>query len=410
MKRVTNVFICFIVTITTVFGFNVNEVAAANGLKVHFINVGGADSILIECNGEVALIDGGYATNAMRYTDESLLGIVDQTISKKLSNTTNKDALMEELKLVLTEHPENDVVNYLKKQGITKIDLLISTHPHQDHVSGLLSVLCNFKVSNIVMSSYKYDTSYAQFFDALVQEMATNKTANVVVPNEGDTFKIGGDNGAIFKNLTNPADTYNTGDSGNDVNNYSLVMRMDYGKRSFLLTGDVQRAAQAKLLQKYSKEINVDILKQPHHGYSNMDEGYQNPMNSGNYDFTKVVDADLTVISCDDITPTQKVLNDAAHSNVYTTYSLGDIVMSCDGKKVDIQYKDSTVYAFYTGDINGDGKITPTDYVQVRRQLLGTMNLTGFARTSADVNGDGSVTPSDYVLIRRHLLGTYTIQ
>ena len=55
-------------------------------------------------------------------------------------------------------------------------------------------------------------------------------------------------------------------------------------------------------------------------------------------------------------------------------------------------------------------KVTPSDYVMARRQILGTLSLKGNGRVTADINGDGKISPSDYVLIRRHILGTYHIQ
>jgi len=399
----------------------INQSYALSGIKVHFINVGSGDGILIECHGETALIDGGYVSQWAQYGDEDdpqdpLLNDVDRAFEKvaddsyKTKTEEEKNDIALEIKEVLQQNRHNEVVDYLDQLGIQKIDILISTHPHQDHIGGLLSVICNFPIGKIYKSKLEYSTRYALTFDRLIQ-MDEHLKSVTSVPQENEQFRLGGDNGAVFTVLNDTsADYHGSADNSNgDTNNYSLVLRMDYGQRSFLFTGDSQRTSQAYILENHENQVQVDILKQPHHGYANPD-GFIDANHSGHYAFTSAVNANITVVSCGPSTPHPKVVNDMANSDVYQTKDLGTIVMASDGDRIEISYGNKLVYAFVKGDLNGDGQITPADYVMIRRQILGTYTLKGNACWTGDINGDGQITPADYVMVRRHILGTYTIQ
>ena len=202
--------------------------------------------------------------------------------------------------------------------------------------------------------------------------------------------------------------------NGTAINNGSIVLRVDYNKRSFLFTGDVQYAAQKKIIETKGSSIsNIDVLKVPHHGHTN--SVYGNTGHSENYELFAKVNPVISIVQCgirntSVSLPTNRVLKDLSMSDVYTTKNQGNIVIECDGNYINVKIKNEIVHGFVKGDINGDGKITPSDYVMARRQILGTLSLKGNGRVTADINGDGKISPSDYVLIRRHILGTYHIQ
>lgn len=371
------------IVMAMVFLVSVDNTAALSDLKIHFINVGAGDGILIECNGEVALIDGGYASKWAQYGEDEndpLLNDVDRVFNTigeptfALKTQEEKDQIYTELKTTLQQNKHNEVVDYIEQLGIQKIDVLVSTHPHMDHVGGLVSVICNYPIGKIYKSKLDYKTRYSMAFDRLI-ELDENLQTITSVPAENEQFRLGGENGALFTVLNNTAADYeNSADSPNgDTNNYSIVMRMDYGKRSFLFTGDSQRASETYMLENHKDQIVVDILKQPHHGWSNPD-GYISTEHSGHYDFTSVVNAYITVVSCGPDSPHKKVENDMANSDVYRTNNLGNIVLTTDGQKVDITYGESIVYAFYNGDVNANGRIDAADYLMIKDYIMGKIS------------------------------------
>ena len=72
---------------------------------------------------------------------------------------------------------------------------------------------------------------------------------------------------------------------------------------------------------------------------------------------------------------------------------------------------DGTTYTLIMlGDVSGDGRITPSDYVKVRNKIMQTNNLSEIQNLSADVNKDGQITPSDYVKIRNQIMGSSSIK
>ena len=73
------------------------------------------------------------------------------------------------------------------------------------------------------------------------------------------------------------------------------------------------------------------------------------------------------------------------------------------GAKVTIGEQEYTIVMI--GDINGDGKISPADYVKIKNNIMGTNSLEGVFNIAADVNGDSKVTPADYVKVKNHIMG-----
>ena len=186
-----------------------NETEAnASNIKIHFIDTGNSDAILIESE-KTVLIDG--AEN----DDEKIL-------------------------------PE-----YIKSLGIDTLDYVIATHVHADHIGALDSVIDSFKIGQLFASNGKSTTkTYTDYIEA-----AARKGIYPSVPLEGTSYAIG--HGAYIQ-------FFNT-KGGEDTNNESLVTLLVNGSDKALFTGDIEKVAENRIL----KDIpQVDLLKVAHHGSS----------------------------------------------------------------------------------------------------------------------------------------------
>ncbi len=180
-------------------------------LVVHFIDVGQGDSILIVSpEGKTVLIDGG-STNT---------GVVD----------------------------------YLQMQGIHHIDIMIATHPHEDHIGGLIQVLETMPVLKVITNGEMHTTvTYENFLDAI----AASKAEYLEVV-RGDTINLGN----LTFNVLNPAFIV-----PGDLNRNSIVLRMTYGNTTFLFAGDSNNDTEAEMIAA-GLSLKADILKVGHHGSS----------------------------------------------------------------------------------------------------------------------------------------------
>ena len=194
-----------------------NPVDFDGNLEVHFIDVGNADSILIKCDGEAALIDAG----------------------------------------------ENDcgdlVVNYLKDQGITKLKYAVGTHPHSDHIGGLDNVINELAVEVALLPAKEHTT---KTYQNVLTAIRDNKTT-LITPDTGDNFYVGG---AKFTVLSPDREW-------DDLNNNSIVLYLENGEDSFLFTGDAEIQAEDVMLDA-GIVPEADVLKVGHHG-SSTSTGYR---------------------------------------------------------------------------------------------------------------------------------------
>jgi competence protein ComEC len=151
-----------------------------------------------------------------------------------------------------------DVVSpYLWSRGIRRIDVLVATHAHQDHIGGLAAVLANFRPRELWVGAN---------FPPEVLNQARRMGVRVIEPHAGPAFDMGG---VGFQILSPPSD-YQPAKLGNPGNNDSLALRLTYGSRSFLLTGDMEKPMEARLLLDTLAEhpggLHADVLKVGHHG------------------------------------------------------------------------------------------------------------------------------------------------
>jgi len=256
----------------------------ADNLKVNFINVGEGDCILIEAPNKInILIDGGGTPQS------------DFDVGSKI------------------------VIPYLRRKGINKIDLLILTHPHLDHLEGLLPILRRLKVDAVLDSGFICDVSEYREFISTIKE----KNIPYYQTKSGDNY--------IFsKNMEmlilNPPHTSNL-DNDSDFNNHSIVVKLYYKNSNFLFTGDIEREAEKRLLV-WQNRLNSDVLKLGHHGSST----------STTLEFLDKVDPVIAVITVGKNNfghPSQKVIERLEDKNIkiYRTDENGTVIIRTNGQE-----------------------------------------------------------------------------
>lgn len=183
--------------------------------EIHFLDVGQADSAIIICDGQVLMIDGGNAA------DSSL------------------------------------VFSYLRnKLNISHVDLMVNTHPHEDHVGGLSGALNACTVGKVFSPVLEYGSE--SFGDFL--RYSSKQGIVLQVPKAGDSYMIGS---AEMQFLTPIRTNYL------DENDLSLVLRITYGSTSFLFMGDAELSVEADMIIANHKgifDINSTLIKAGHHG------------------------------------------------------------------------------------------------------------------------------------------------
>lgn len=143
-----------------------------------------------------------------------------------------------------------DVVSpYLWSRGIRRIDVMVATHAHQDHIGGLSALIANFRPRELWTGANPPSELLA--LARLLGIPSLRKHPGEPVELSGATVEI-----------LAPTEDYV---SKQPDNNDSLVMRLTYGARSFLLTGDMERGIEAKLLAS-GADLRADVLKVGHHG------------------------------------------------------------------------------------------------------------------------------------------------
>lgn len=163
-----------------------------------------------------------------------------------------------------------DLSAFIKSLGITKIDYLIASHYHRDHIGGMLALINNFEIGAFYSNGVPFDSTTCDLFLDLLD--LNNIKINVL--KEGDIVNLTDDGSncrieLLWPSLTEDEiyDVYcKPGNTEKKANSTSLVFKLIYKDFSFLFTGDMYKAVDKALIQKYPDKLKSTILKAPHHG------------------------------------------------------------------------------------------------------------------------------------------------
>lgn len=186
-------------------------VSNSDTLKVYITDVGQADSILIRDGNYNMLIDAG----------------------------NNSDG--------------EKLVKYYKELGITSFKYVFASHPHEDHIGGMDDIINNFDIENFYMPDKLSTTkTFEDMLDALER-----KNLKYIVPKVNDKLSLNNSN----------IDVIYVGSDESDINDSSIVLKLNYFSNSFLFTGDLGSNKEKEILNS-GANIKADVLKVGHHGSS----------------------------------------------------------------------------------------------------------------------------------------------
>ncbi|MCL2489079.1 MAG: MBL fold metallo-hydrolase, partial [Oscillospiraceae bacterium] len=255
-----------------------------DGITVHILDIGNADSILIQCGGQNMLIDAGEREAGDR------------------------------------------VVGYLRSLGVKKLDTVIVSHPDSDHIGGMPTVVGAFPPDRFIMAfmpegKEPTTASYKNLLKTL-----GNKGVNITPAKPGLTFDIGETSGNAAAEILGPVE------DSDSTNNQSVVCMVTYGSCRFLFMGDAEKQAESALLGS-GADLRADFIKLAHHG----------SRTSTTKDFIQAVSPTVAVISCGAGNrfnhPHEEILTRLEFYNItyYRTDLSGTVIVSSDGEQIAVQ-------------------------------------------------------------------------
>ena len=281
MKKSIGYLIVLFIVIICYFFFNDSyavlekEVSSLDNpyIEVHFLDVGQGDSIFIEINNsKTMLIDASTSSYG------------------------------------------NFIIDYINSLGYDRIDYLIATHPHADHIGSMQDIVLEYDIGDIYMSKVSTNTkTYENLLTAIDDKNLTIKKAykGVKIIDEDE----------LDVSILSP-----TKDEYDNLNNYSAVLKLTYKNVSYLFMGDSEEEVEENILD----DVKADVIKIAHHGSNS----------SSSLEFLKKVSPTYAVISVGEDNsynhPHKEVLDrlEEIGSTVYRTDLDGNIIISTDGNKI----------------------------------------------------------------------------
>ena len=276
-KKLSTIILVGILLVGGIFFPELFGQVGSEDLEVHYIDVGQGDSILIKAEDINILIDAGSNS----YSDF--------------------------------------LIDYLLSENVSQVDYIFVTHPHEDHIGSMDEIIDHFQVGKVIMPNVIH-TSYA--FESLMDSIERNNLT-ITPASAGESFDI---NGAQLQILGPIGEDYS------NLNDYSIVLKLQNGKNSFLFTGDAEKLSENEILDRYYSLLDSDVLKIGHHGSSS----------STSEDFLRAINPDYGVISVGPANryghPDREILDRLESNDVdyYRTDTDGTIIFSSNGEDISL--------------------------------------------------------------------------
>ncbi|GBU21227.1 hypothetical protein R80B4_01116 [Fibrobacteres bacterium R8-0-B4] len=282
------------VTAVVTIGIRQDEIlpgspVASDEIRVHYIDVGQGDAVLIQSSDNAVLIDGGDAKTQKKF------------------------------------------IAYLRSTGITSIDYVVATHPHTDHIGGLPSAVALFEVKDVLMLDSAYPSPS---FNQLITVMKA-KGVKYAMPSVGDTFAAG----IIRFTVLAPAPK-----KFSDLNDMSIVVRMVYGETAFLFTGDAEGLSEREML-KGGLTLRSDVLKVGHHGSKSSTTSEF--LNAVHPSVAVISCGKKNTYGLPDKEVLARIMMPERNITLYRTDEDGTVVISTDGRRITLPRKKEVSHVFH---------------------------------------------------------------
>ena len=278
-KIISSIIGIIVVLLAGYFGIDLTQdskVPKDSKLMISYMDVGQGDAAYIKVNGNDILIDAGPRSNS------------------------------------------KELLEQLKAKNIDDFELVIATHPHEDHIGGMVDVFKEYEVKAFYSPKITHTTkTYENLVKAVKDEgLKTKELKGGMVIHLGE--------GAKFEVFTPQKSEYE------ELNDYSPIMKLSFGDTSYLFTGDAEKLAEEEALAKYKNSLDSDVIKFGHHGSSS----------SSSNAFIEAVSPKYGIISCAKDNkyghPHRETLDIIKKYNIKTfrTDTDGEIILTSDGKSI----------------------------------------------------------------------------
>ncbi|MDK0702472.1 ComEC/Rec2 family competence protein [Clostridium perfringens] len=278
-KIISSIIGIIVVLLAGYFGIDLTQdskVPKDSKLMISYMDVGQGDAAYIKVNGNDILIDAGPRSNS------------------------------------------KELLEQLKAKNIDDFELVIATHPHEDHIGGMVDVFKEYEVKAFYSPKITHTTkTYENLVKAVKDEgLKTKELKGGMVIDLGE--------GAKFEVFTPQKSEYE------ELNDYSPIMKLSFGDTSYLFTGDAEKLAEEEALAKYKTSLDSDVIKFGHHGSSS----------SSSNAFIEAVSPKYGIVSCAKDNkyghPHRETLDIIKKYNIKTfrTDTDGEIILTSDGKSI----------------------------------------------------------------------------
>ncbi len=263
-------------------GISDTPVSEVSGLSITYFDVGQGDCALAVCGGKTMLIDAGEAV----YSEK--------------------------------------IIRALDSMGIKKLDYAVCSHFHSDHIGSMPAVIDEFAPSAVIMPALSPEYVPDTYIYGQLLESIGEYDAEIITPVPGDEFKLGAATFTVLGPLNELTE---------NQNDISLVIKLTYGERSFLFTGDAEKDEEKDIIAS-GADLKADVLKVGHHGSSN----------SSSLEFLAEVRPAYCIISVgkdnDYGHPHERTIKNIMRftDKIYRTDICSDITLMSDGKVIEIKY------------------------------------------------------------------------